>query len=64
MQSGKINDFKQFGSIAGNVRSFMLAQKCRARISEFWPKFTLLRKQRIKFALSSEFQYVDDFQYK
>ena len=28
---------KQFASRAGCVQSFILAQKCRMRISEFWP---------------------------
>ena len=29
----------------------MLAQKCRPGISEFWPEFTFLLEQRIKFVL-------------
>ena len=45
--------FWQFASIAGNVRSFMLAQKYRPRIPELWPKFTFLLKQQIKFILIS-----------
>ena len=41
--------FRQFASVAGCVRSFMLAQKFRHRISEFWPKFGFPLKQQLKF---------------
>ena len=42
--------FRQFKSTAACVRSFMFAQNVRPRISEFWPIFTFLLKQQIKFA--------------
>ena len=32
----------------------MLTQKCRPRISEFWPNFTFLLEQQIKFVLTSQ----------
>ena len=35
-------NFRQFVSLASCVRSYMLAQKCRPRIYEFWPKFVLM----------------------
>ena len=44
--------FRQFGSIAGFVLSFMQAQKCTPRIPEFWPKFTFLLKHQIEFVLN------------
>ena len=43
--------FRQHASVAVCVQSLMLAQKCRPRISEFWPKFTFLLEQQIKFVL-------------
>ena len=43
--------FRQLASIAGCVRSSMLAQKCRSRISEFWPRFTFQLELKIKFIL-------------
>ena len=43
--------FKQFGSVASCVRSFMIAQKCRPRSSEFWPKFHFQLEKQIKFVL-------------
>ena len=41
--------FRQFASVAGRVRSFMLAQKRRSRTSGFWPKFTFPLEQQTKF---------------
>ena len=43
---------RQFACIADYVRSFMLTQKCRPRISEFGPKFACQLKRQIKFVLS------------
>ena len=43
---------RQFASIASCVQSFMLAQKCRHRISEFWPKFTFQMEQQIRLLLN------------
>ena len=43
--------FRQFASIAGYVQSFMLAQKCGPRISEFWLKLTFHLEEQIKFVL-------------
>ena len=40
--------FRQFASVAGCERSFILAQTCGPRISEFWPKPTFLLEQQIK----------------
>ena len=34
------------------MQSFLLAQKCRARISEFWSNFTFLLELQIKFVLN------------
>ena len=42
------------GSVLGCVRSLMLVQKSRPRISEFWPEFTYLLEQQIKFFLTLE----------
>ena len=52
----KSMNFRQFASLAGCVQSFMLTQKCIPRISEFWPKLTLLLEQLIKFVLISKNQ--------
>ena len=41
----KLKIFRQLTSSAGSVQSFMLAQKCRHRISEFCPEFTFLLEQ-------------------
>ena len=39
---------RQFACIVGCVQILMLAQKCRIRISEFWPRLTFLLEQQIK----------------
>ena len=44
---------RQYASVVGCARSFMLAQKYRLKISEFWPKFTFLLVQQIKIVLIS-----------
>ena len=43
--------FRQLASITCCVQSFMLAQKRRLEISEFWPKSTFLLEQQIKCIL-------------
>ena len=40
---------RQLACIAGCVQSFMLAQKCKIGISEFWPKLTFLLEYQVKF---------------
>ena len=51
----KIMIFKQLASVAGCVQSFMLAQKCRPRISEYWPKFIFLLEKQIKIYLNPKY---------
>ena len=48
--------FRQVACAAGYVQSFMLAQNCRIRISEFWSKLTFLLEQQIKFVLTLIFR--------
>ena len=44
--------FTQFACSAGCVQIFTLTQKCKIRISEFWPKLTFLLKKQTKFVVT------------
>ena len=46
--------FRQFASEACCVQSFMLAQKCKVEISEFWPKLTFLPGQQTKYVCNTQ----------
>ena len=43
--------FMQIACVAGCVQSFMVAQKCKIGISEFWQRLTFLYEQQIKSVL-------------
>ena len=43
--------FGQLANVADCMQSVMSAQKCRHKISEFWPKFTSIIEQQTKFVL-------------
>ena len=44
--------FWHFADAAHCEKSLMLAQKCKTRISEFWPKLVFLLEQQIKSILT------------
>ena len=54
---------RQFANIAGWVLSFMLAQKRRPRISEFWTKFTFLSEQQLKFQYNAILMFYADIKW-
>ena len=54
----KSNIFKQFARVGGSVPSFTWTQTCRFKVYEFWPNFTFLLDQQIKFPEGVDLAYL------